>query len=164
MKKSAAAALMLVTEEQPVLQPVLSPALVDSSSCSPSVDGRPSGEQDRTIATHEKPKDGQEDEDAKDEDAMDEEDAKDEDAMDEDAMDEEDAKDEEEGMRSWKAGTYEVEKIVDVQRSPSDPSDIKYLIKWKGWASKYNTWEPIEHLHNLQAEITSFEVSRASQA
>ena len=30
---------------------------------------------------------------------------------------------------------YEVEKILDVQRNTSDPADIKYLIKWKGYAA-----------------------------
>ena len=57
---------------------------------------------------------------------------------------------------------YAVEKIVDVQRNASDPSDVKYMIKWKGWPSKYNTWEPLAHLQNLQQEIEAFETSRAA--
>mmetsp|Transcript_989 Transcript_989/g.2721 ORF Transcript_989/g.2721 Transcript_989/m.2721 type:complete len:686 (+) Transcript_989:240-2297(+) len=52
---------------------------------------------------------------------------------------------------------YQVERIVDVQKSSTDPEDVRYLIKWKGWAAKYNTWEPVEHLGNLQAEIEAFE-------
>ena len=57
---------------------------------------------------------------------------------------------------------YAVEKIVDVQRSDTDPSDVKYMIKWKGWPAKYNTWEPLGHLQNLQIEIEAFESSRAN--
>ena len=54
---------------------------------------------------------------------------------------------------------YAVEKIVDVHRS-ADGKDIKYLIKWKGWPSKYNTWEPLKHLTSLKAEIAAFESGR----
>lgn len=52
---------------------------------------------------------------------------------------------------------YQVEKIIDVKH---DTADVKYLIKWKGWPAKYNTWEPVQHLQNLQAEIKAFESSR----
>ena len=55
-------------------------------------------------------------------------------------------------------GEYAVERIVDVDRA--DPSDIKYLIKWKGWPAKYNTWEPMAHLKSLKDEIEAFEASR----
>ena len=59
-----------------------------------------------------------------------------------------------------KRDEYAVERIVDVQRSETDPSDVKYLIKWKGWPTKYNTWEPLKHLKNLQQEIEAFESTR----
>ncbi|CAF1268181.1 unnamed protein product [Didymodactylos carnosus] len=39
---------------------------------------------------------------------------------------------------------YIVEKVVD-KRIKNDR--IQYLLKWKGWSSAYNTWEPIEHLN-----------------
>ena len=39
---------------------------------------------------------------------------------------------------------YSVEKIVD-KRLSSD-GDIEYLLKWKGFSAKYNTWEPKENL------------------
>ena len=58
---------------------------------------------------------------------------------------------------------YQVEKIVGVQRNEEDASDVKYLIKWKGWAPKYNTWEPKEHLLNLRAEIQAFESGRSER-
>ena len=52
---------------------------------------------------------------------------------------------------------YQVEKILDVRRGKG--KDVQYLIKWKGWASKHNTWEPVEHLH--QALIDDFEAEQA---
>lgn len=52
---------------------------------------------------------------------------------------------------------YQVEKILDVRRGKG--KDVQYLIKWKGWASKHNTWEPVEHLH--QALIDDFEAAQA---
>jgi len=55
---------------------------------------------------------------------------------------------------------YQVEEILDVQRNSADASDVKYLIKWKGWSVKYNTWEPLRHLQNLSQEIEAFEASR----
>jgi len=55
---------------------------------------------------------------------------------------------------------YQVEEILDVQRNSADASDVKYLIKWKGWSSKFNTWEPRSHLQNLSQEIEAFEASR----
>ena len=55
---------------------------------------------------------------------------------------------------------YAVEKIVDVHCFEPDGKDIKYLIKWKGWLSKYNTWEPLKHLTSLKAEIAAFESGR----
>ena len=52
---------------------------------------------------------------------------------------------------------YEVEAIV-AEKTVSKVS--KYLIKWKGWPSKYNTWEPLKHLTSLKAEIAAFESGR----
>ena len=78
---------------------------------------------------------------------------------------------------------YQVEDIVGVR---SHGGDLQYLIKWKGcaemprramrratraarrltaaaarsrWPSKFNTWEPVEHLRNLQAELDAFDAS-----
>ncbi|KAK7872981.1 hypothetical protein R5R35_004285 [Gryllus longicercus] len=39
---------------------------------------------------------------------------------------------------------YEVETIIDRCVFPS--GSVFYLVKWKYWNSKYNTWEPAEHL------------------
>ena len=51
---------------------------------------------------------------------------------------------------------YQVERIVGVR---SNGGELQYLIKWKGWQPKFNTWEPLHHLKNLQSEIDSFEGS-----
>ncbi|KAL1515152.1 hypothetical protein AB1Y20_004213 [Prymnesium parvum] len=48
---------------------------------------------------------------------------------------------------------YQVEKILQMRRVEEE---VQYLIKWKGWAAKYNTWEPLSHLQNLQLDIASF--------
>ena len=53
---------------------------------------------------------------------------------------------------------YQVEKIV-AQKIVAD--EAQYLIKWKGWATKFNTWEPLSHLRNLTSEIAAFEMQRA---
>jgi hypothetical protein len=34
----------------------------------------------------------------------------------------------------------------------------EYLIKWKGWSAKHNTWEPAEHVHTKL--ISDFNESR----
>lgn len=48
---------------------------------------------------------------------------------------------------------YEVEKIVDVRYY--EDGDREFLIKWKGFSSKENTWEPEENL-NCQAKLKKF--------
>ena len=51
---------------------------------------------------------------------------------------------------------YQVERVVGVR---SNGGELQYLIKWKGWQPKFNTWEPLHHLKNLQSEIDTFEGS-----
>jgi len=67
-----------------------------------------------------------------------------------DRSDVEDAFDDEE--------TYEVEEIRDKKRG----NDGKYLyyVKWKGWESDTNTWEPYEHLEDCPLLIEEFERRR----
>lgn len=43
--------------------------------------------------------------------------------------------------------TYEVEKLVDVRGSGKKK---EYLVKWVGYSSKDNTWEPLSHLSAVQ--------------
>ncbi|KAK7865860.1 hypothetical protein R5R35_003976 [Gryllus longicercus] len=42
---------------------------------------------------------------------------------------------------------YEVEYILDYVEFEEDAF---YLVKWKGWESKYNSWEPKENVNNCQ--------------
>jgi len=58
--------------------------------------------------------------------------------------------------RQLEKDEYQVERIVGVR---SNGGELQYLIKWKGWQPKFNTWEPLHHLKNLQSEIDSFEGS-----
>jgi hypothetical protein len=37
-----------------------------------------------------------------------------------------------------------------------------YLVKWKGWPTEYNTWEPEEGMNNAQEAIRAFK--RAKEA
>ncbi len=49
---------------------------------------------------------------------------------------------------------YVVEKIVN--RRVLLNGKVEYLLKWKNWASKYNTWEPEEHLTNCPGMIEEY--------
>lgn len=49
---------------------------------------------------------------------------------------------------------FDVENILGVR---SCSGEIQYLVKWAGWAPKFNTWEPACNLQNLQQEIDAFE-------
>ena len=44
---------------------------------------------------------------------------------------------------------YEIEKILT-------QNDQKYLIKWKGYPTSKNTWEPIDNLKNAQLTLREF--------
>jgi transposase InsO family protein len=48
---------------------------------------------------------------------------------------------------------YEVEQILDTKRVNGKPY---YLIKWKGYDTSENTWEPIENLTNCQLLIQTY--------
>jgi len=51
---------------------------------------------------------------------------------------------------------YVVQEILGVR---SHEGQVQYLIKWKGWAAKHNTWEPTSNLSNLEVDIQLFEDS-----
>lgn len=38
---------------------------------------------------------------------------------------------------------YELEKIISKKNNNGSP---QYLIKWKGWGSEHNTWEPLRNI------------------
>ena len=49
---------------------------------------------------------------------------------------------------------YEVERIVGERLGASDAPE--YRVKWKGWADKYNTWEPWENLDGAEEALENF--------
>ena len=49
---------------------------------------------------------------------------------------------------------WEVEEVRDKQRIKGI---IHYLIKWAGWPSEYNSYEPASHLTNAPKAIANFE-------
>ena len=57
-----------------------------------------------------------------------------------------------------KSDEYVVEKILDRRGAESNR---EYLIKWKGWSSKFNGWEPQAHLmRHCMEEVAAFDASR----
>jgi len=50
---------------------------------------------------------------------------------------------------------YEVEEIRDKRRG--DDGDWLYYVKWVGWESDTNTWEPVEHLEESKELLEEFE-------
>lgn len=52
---------------------------------------------------------------------------------------------------------WEVEKIIQKREQNDMPL---YLIKWKNWDQKYNTWEPLHNLVNCEDMLREFENER----
>lgn len=52
---------------------------------------------------------------------------------------------------------WEVEKILQKRQQNGEPL---YLIKWKDWDAKYNTWEPMRNLINCKDLLSGFEDDR----
>ena len=50
----------------------------------------------------------------------------------------------------------EVEKIIDSDYSVNENRKLKFHIKWKGFAEKDNSWEPLENLRNCPNKIAEF--------
>ena len=50
---------------------------------------------------------------------------------------------------------YEVEEIRDKQRG--DDGEYLYYVKWVGWESDTNTWEPVAHLADCPNKLQEFE-------
>ena len=49
---------------------------------------------------------------------------------------------------------WEVEEVLDKRRIKDT---IHYLIKWVGWPSEYNSYEPTKHLVNAPEAVASYE-------
>ena len=50
---------------------------------------------------------------------------------------------------------YNVEKIL--QKKMNEDGQLVYLIKWEGYRSKANTWEPLKHLSGCLLRLEDFE-------
>ena len=48
---------------------------------------------------------------------------------------------------------YEVESILDSRRYRRK---LQFLVKWKGYTSEHNSWEPEDNLKNAQSQIKKF--------
>ena len=53
---------------------------------------------------------------------------------------------------------YEAETIQEFKRVSGKPY---YLVKWKGYPTSENPWEPIDHLRNCAALLRQYHTSRA---
>ncbi len=60
-------------------------------------------------------------------------------------------------------GEWEVEKILD-SGIDTGSSEHKYFVKWKGYASKDNTWEPRSNLAHCMELVRKFDAQRKSRA
>ncbi|XP_058934008.1 chromodomain Y-like protein isoform X1 [Kogia breviceps] len=56
---------------------------------------------------------------------------------------------------------YEVERIVDKRRNKKGKTE--YLVRWKGYDSEDDTWEPEQHLVNCEEYILDFNRRRAEK-
>ncbi|XP_023480161.1 chromodomain Y-like protein isoform X1 [Equus przewalskii] len=52
------------------------------------------------------------------------------------------------------SGTYQVERIVDKRKNKKGKTE--YLVRWKGYDSEDDTWEPEQHLVNCEEYIHDF--------
>ncbi|QRV73677.1 Retrotransposable element Tf2 protein [Ceratobasidium sp. AG-Ba] len=48
---------------------------------------------------------------------------------------------------------YKVEKILDSQKQQNQ---VQYLVHWKGYDPKSNTWEPLKHLDTAMGAVQKF--------
>ena len=59
----------------------------------------------------------------------------------------------EEGSLMWT-----VEKIISRKiKMEKNKRKAYYLVKWEGWPSKYNTWEPIENLESCKSLVSNYD-------
>jgi hypothetical protein len=49
---------------------------------------------------------------------------------------------------------YEVEDVINSRRHKGK---LQYLVKWKGYTAKHNTWEPKENLGNAKSKVKEFD-------
>lgn len=56
---------------------------------------------------------------------------------------------------------YIIEKILD--KKIDSMGCARYLVKWQGYGSKDNTWEPIEYLASCDKAMQAYEISQAQK-
>ena len=64
-----------------------------------------------------------------------------------------------EAVKATRRKEYQVESICG-NRFDDKSSGMLYLVKWKGYSSKDNTWEPMENLGNCQEALERFEAKK----
>lgn len=66
------------------------------------------------------------------------------------------------GQATWVDGhkEYEVERI-EAHRVNSK-GRFRFLIKWKGWSARYNSWEPVRHLKNSEDYLRQYVAQNVS--
>jgi hypothetical protein len=55
---------------------------------------------------------------------------------------------------------YEVEEVLE---SRCHRGMTQYLVKWKGYTTEHNMWEPALNLENAQAKVKAFSIEDTSQ-
>ena len=55
---------------------------------------------------------------------------------------------------------YEVEKILSYKQVNRQPY---YLVKWKGYNTSENTWEPIAHLNGCDQKVNQYHQRQKNQ-
>ena len=61
--------------------------------------------------------------------------------------------------KSKKQSTYNVESI---QSKRTVAGKVQYEVKWEGWSSADNTWEPLENLKAVQWMVDEFEKKKSN--
>ena len=60
-------------------------------------------------------------------------------------------------MRVNAAGVPEKEFVVEkILYTKQMSGETMYRVKWKGWAGRYNTWEPLNNLTHCPDVLTAF--------
>lgn len=62
------------------------------------------------------------------------------------------------GRKPAASAEWEVEEVVAVRTTEAGLEE--FLVKWKGYSSEENTWEPEENVANCEAEIAKFRQSQ----
>lgn len=52
---------------------------------------------------------------------------------------------------------YEIERIVDVTIPTDGNQGLLYLVKWRGYPSSQNTWEPVENFGEGNGPLLTFQ-------